>query len=191
VINDDPETGLVCLTDLWKAEKGSEKKRPLAWVRKISTQNLLQRLADRHGVTPVWSIPKQGDSSIITSIRGVLETTKAENALRTYAIPELAVAYAKFLSDECYTWALTTLVSDIEATENLISAVEAEAEAIESRKLKRRALLAAGWAVPAIAAIVLNQRASAQVSGTTPPTTFPPTTFPPTTFPPTTFPPTT
>lgn len=50
-----PTTGLVCLTDLWRAQCSPASQRPLAWVRLEATQKLLKQLAQQTGVDPVWS----------------------------------------------------------------------------------------------------------------------------------------
>ena len=32
LINRQPDAGLVCLSDIWKAERTSENKKPSAWI---------------------------------------------------------------------------------------------------------------------------------------------------------------
>ncbi|NEQ66798.1 MAG: KilA-N domain-containing protein [Symploca sp. SIO2D2] len=164
-IRRQPGTGLVCLTDLWKAQCSPTKDRPLAWIRLELTQLLLKRLAEETGVVPVWSERKRkGNHSqrIITEIPGILETRSEEGKLLTYSSTELAVVYARFLSAECYEWALTTLAEGSEEEANLVEQMEQEAQLAQKRKVsRRRALIAAGWAVPVIAGVTLANKAVA------------------------------
>lgn len=166
-IDRQPETGLVCLTDMWKAQCSPAKNRPLTWVCLESTQELLKRLVRKTGTVPVWSERKQKDNPsgrIVTEIPAILETTR-EGGLRTYSTPELAVVYARFLAVECYEWALTALVEGSEEGANLVEQqIQKEAKSEGEKQFTRRALIAAGWAVPVILTVGLAQSAGAQVS---------------------------
>lgn len=169
IIHRQPDTGLVCLTDMWKAQCSPAKNRPLVWVRLDTTQTLLKRLVEQTGTVPVWSKSKQkGRSSqqIITEIPGILETTEEGGELRTYSTTELAVVYARFLSVECYEWALTALVEGSEEGVKLVEQIEEEVKAERKRQLSRRALIAAGWAVPIILSVGLAQKAEAHTDAT-------------------------
>jgi hypothetical protein len=162
-----PVTGLVCLTDLWRAQCSPASQRPLAWVRLEATQKLLKRLARQSGVDPLWSErqhPGQEIKRLIAEIPGILETNEEDSDLRTYATSNLVVVYAYYLAPECYEWALANLAEGTALVEQW-SALQSETQLQERRKaFTRRAVLAAGWSIPVVSALALNQRAAAQIS---------------------------
>ena len=167
IIHRQPETGLVCLTDMWQAQCSPAKNRPLAWVRLEATQELLKRLVKQTGAVPVWVERKhQAHSSerTITEIPGIFETTRV-GGIQTYSTPDLAVVYARFLAVECYEWALRALVEGSEEGANLVEQqIKQEAKSEGEKLFSRRALIAAGWAVPIVLSVGLAQSAAAQVS---------------------------
>jgi hypothetical protein len=143
----------------------------MTWIRLDTTQALLKRLVEQRGAVPVWSERKKKghpNQEIITEIPRILETTREDGVLLTYSTTELAVVYARFLSVECYEWALTALVEGNEGQANLVEQIEKETSLGRERMLsRRRALIAAGWAVPVIATIGLHNKAVA--AGSSPP----------------------
>jgi hypothetical protein len=165
-IRRQPETGLVCLTDIWKTHRNSVKNDPLDWVCLDTTQVLLRQLVKQTSIIPIWSQHKQKGQpgeEIIIGIPGILETTNVDEDLLTYSTPELAVVYARFLSVKCYEWALTALVEGSEQGGNLVKQLEEKVPSEHAKKLsRRRALIAAGWAIPLIASMGLAQEGSAQ-----------------------------
>lgn len=117
MIRRNPKTGLVCLTDMWKAQGGPANKEPLAWVRLDATQELLKLLSDQTGAAPVWSDRKHKGRStkpIMIGLPKILETKRGGTAPGTYATSQLAVDYAQILSVEFHQWALNALVERIE-----------------------------------------------------------------------------
>ena len=108
LIHRHKETGLVCLTDMWKAEGSPPNKRPQDWIELHSTQELLKHLISKSAMTAL--LDKKGR---IRAIPGVLEKFSGKFG-GTYTIPELATDYAQFLSVEFHRWALTALVERIE-----------------------------------------------------------------------------
>ena len=164
LIHRQADTGLACLTDLWKAQGSPAKNRPLAWMCLEATQELLKRLVEQTGADPIWSERKQKahpSEPIITEIPGLLETIREGGELLTYASTELAVVYARFLSVECYEWVLANLVEGSEDEANYLEHVEARAKAKRQREFSRRALIAAGWAVPVVLGVGLSKVSSA------------------------------
>jgi hypothetical protein len=158
-IRRQPDSDLVCLTDLWKAQGSPNERRPLDWVHLETTQALLKRLAEP--TEPVLEPEKHPSEEIVTEIPELLETTIEGREPLTYATTELAVAYARFLSVDCYEWALANLVEESEEVANYLEQVEARAKAKRQREISRRALIAAGWAIP----IILSVGMPLQVQG--------------------------
>ena len=162
-----PATGLVCLTDLWSAQCSPACKRPLAWVRLEATQKLLKQLAQQTGFEPLWSKrqhPGQEPERLIVVIPTILETIELDGELRTYATTDLTVVYACYLAPECYEWALVNLAQGTALVE-LWFAQQSQSELQKRRKaFSRRAVIAAGWSIPVVTALALNQRAAAQIS---------------------------
>lgn len=152
-IRRQPDSDLVCLTDLWKAQGSPNERRPLDWVHLETTQALLKSLAEP--TEPVLEPEKHPSEEIVTEIPELLETTIEGREPLTYATTELAVAYARFLSVDCYEWALANLVEQNEEVADYLEHVEARAKAKHQRQISRRALIAAGWAVPIIASVVI------------------------------------
>ncbi|GAA6619763.1 KilA-N domain-containing protein [Scytonema sp. NUACC26] len=109
--------GFINLTDMWVAAGQPVNKTPRDWKRLDKTQEFLEHLVSRTGVTPVLVQAKRGKRTaikhIISEIPGVLETFKGRLA-GTYAIPELAIDFAQILSVEFHEWALTALKERIE-----------------------------------------------------------------------------
>ncbi|HHP7243709.1 MAG TPA: hypothetical protein ACFE0H_03380 [Elainellaceae cyanobacterium] len=166
-IDYQPSTGLVCLTDLWQAQCSPTKQRPLAWMRLGATQTILKQIADCAQVEPVlaeWHHLQKSQHPYIWGIPGVLETVEHDGTLRTYASRDLATVYAQFLAPECYQWAVESLDQDLQWVEAWVNAqIESDANNRQT-KLTRRAVIAAGWSIPIVTTLALNQQALAQVS---------------------------
>ena len=169
-IHRQAETGLICLTDLWNFQGSVEAKSPLNWVRLETTQTLLSSLVDPNETVVVWAEdsakePSNTNQQLIAEIPGILETTKQGQELWTYATEELVVVYARFLSAECYQWSLEYLVEGDREEADYLEIVEARAKAKRQKQFSRRALIAAGWAIPVVLSVGFNQRAVAAGSG--------------------------
>lgn len=160
-------TGLISLTDLWQAQCAPTQQRPLAWVRLEATQKLLKHLAGQTGIEPLYAERQrsgQAAERLIMAIPDGLETLETDGDLQTYATLELAVVYARYLSADCYEWALANLVEAPHLAEQW-QRVQTQAERqTERRSMTRRAVIAAGWAIPVVTTLGLSQRAAAQVS---------------------------
>lgn len=113
VIHRHSGNGLVSLTDMWKAEGSPPNKQPRDWMRLEATIDLLKRMSEQMGVTPIW-----GSKGVIKGVPGILEAKRGGIAPGTYAIPALAIDYAQNLSVEFHQWALTALVERIEEEAN-------------------------------------------------------------------------
>ena len=154
------EFGLICLTDFWEAHCNPVKNKPLEWIRLGDTQTLLKKLAERTGATPIRSRYKS--EKIISEIPGILETHIQSDKIYIYSTIELAVIYARSLSIECYEWALTSIVEESYTTDNLLEKTKQDVKLDKAKKHSRRhALIAAGWAVPVVTRIVLQNKAVA------------------------------
>ena len=109
MIHRNQQTGHVCLTDMWKAQGEPSNKRPVDWRELDATQGLLKRYAKQSATTALCS--KNGK---IKAVPGWLQTKQGGVAPGTYAVPQLAIDYARFLSVEFHEWALNVLVERIE-----------------------------------------------------------------------------
>lgn len=89
-IREDGE--FLCLTDMWRAAKGSESKRPAEWLRHEATQEFSAYVADSKGV---------GVAHILRREHGNPRTGEGGS---TWAHWQLAMAYAKYLSPEFHAW---------------------------------------------------------------------------------------
>lgn len=98
-IQRDPKTGLVCLTDMWRAQGSPANKEPTQWIRLPQTQALVQVLSQNMGLSHIYK-SRRGKSG------------------GTYAIPDLAIAYAEHLSSEFHAWALNAVKERIEEEAN-------------------------------------------------------------------------
>ena len=93
------ETGLICLSDLWIADRSPTGKKPSSWIQLKSTQKLFRRL--------IQATDEVLCGQRITEIPGIFETDGLNE--ECYAAIEIAVIYARFLSAECFEWALAHL----------------------------------------------------------------------------------
>lgn len=144
-------TGLISLTDLWKAEQGLASKRPLAWIRQEVIQKLLKRLSEQTGM-PIWleaKPPESGNQSVIISIPGMLETSKTSHGIVTYTMPELALVYAQFLSENCYNWALQQLPIDPNLAAILVVGTTLDGMGLFDSSSEESSL-SAGWEIPTV-----------------------------------------
>jgi hypothetical protein len=160
-------TGLICLTDLWHAQSSPTSQRPLAWVRMETTQVILKRLAQQTNVEPLWSERQhsiQGADRLIVGVPGILETVSEDGDLRTYATTNLSILYANFLASECHEWAMTNLTPGSVPTEQIIVSQSPAKLQQQRRTFNRRAVILAGWLVPVVSVLSLNQQSAAAVS---------------------------
>jgi hypothetical protein len=95
MIHRDPKSGLVCLTDMWKAQGCPEEKRPNDWVNLPQTRDLIRVLTQN------------------TELSGIYKTRRGKGG-GSYAVPDLAIAYAEYLSAEFHAWALNAVKERIE-----------------------------------------------------------------------------
>ena len=109
MIHRNQQTGHVCLTDMWKAQGEPSNKRPVDWRELDATQELLKRYTKQSATTALCS--KNGK---IKAMPGLLQIKQGGVAPGTYAVPQLAIDYAQFLSVEFHEWALNVLVERIE-----------------------------------------------------------------------------
>ena len=95
------QDNLVSLSDLWKADGKARMKRPDEWIKQPSTQEELSTVAIGTGATTNVSA-----NGLILYIAGVLETVRGgkPGSQGTFGDKEIAIAYARFLSDECGDW---------------------------------------------------------------------------------------
>ncbi len=77
--------GLISLTDLWKAAKGSLNQRPVIWSRHDENRNFIHEVAIKEKVTP-----------------NHLFKVKPGKGGGTFAHWQIALAYAKYLSPELH-----------------------------------------------------------------------------------------
>lgn len=157
MIRVDASGGLICLTDLWEAEGHPAEKDPTLWVKLAATQSLLRQLSTSP-TAPPRPTALAGDSGesgqLITVLPGLLEIGTGEKAGQLYSALELCIAYARFLSAECYEWSLAALAERRDEASPLTKPGTAEAMS-RPPSLSRRALLAAGWSVPTVLVIML------------------------------------
>ncbi|MFM2304382.1 MAG: hypothetical protein RLZZ135_1792 [Cyanobacteriota bacterium] len=160
-------TGLICLTDLWHAQSSPTSERPLAWVRMETTQVILKRLAQQTTVEPLWSERQhsvQGADRLIVGVPGILETVTEDGDLRTYATTNLSIVYANFLASECHEWAMTNLTPGSAPIEQIIVPQSPAKLQQQRRTFNRRAVILAGWSIPVVSVLSLNQQSAAAVS---------------------------
>lgn len=163
-IHRQSETSLICLSDLWNVQGGDIGKSPLDWIRLETTQKLLKNLIEPNETVLVLFQSENNeppDEQLVAEISGILETTGEGQELCTYATEELAAVYARFLSLECYKWAMEHLVEGKEEETDYSEYVEARTKARRQKEFSRRALIAAGWAAPVVLSAGLNQKAVA------------------------------
>lgn len=140
VIHRRIEDGLVCLTDMWKAQGSIKTQQVNQWLGQEGTCDLLlQLMSEIHpDLKPVCdrvlkSKPEAGSGRQKESKRKFrawssevkqlatesgLVTTKSGKTGGTYGIPKIAIAYAENLSPEFHSWALTAIEERIEEEAN-------------------------------------------------------------------------
>jgi hypothetical protein len=91
-----PEDGFVCISDLWKAEGRPWSCRPDLWAKEEENQCFLEATTLRLG-TSGWLAIRGGSASL----QG------------TFAVPDVAVRYASYLSLECSDWLCGVLNSTV------------------------------------------------------------------------------
>lgn len=99
IIHRSTANGWVCLTDMWKAQGSPANKEPAQWVRLPETKALVKVLSQNVGLSHIYK-----------SSRG--------RGGGAYAIPDLAIAYAEYLSPDFHAWALNTVKERIEEESN-------------------------------------------------------------------------
>lgn len=138
------------------AERSSSNKSPSRWAQLSSAQKLFKSF--------IQVTDEASDEQVITEIPGIFELDKLDEKI--YAAADITVVYARFLSIECYEWAIDNLIERSEE-DTYLENVEARVQAKRKRELSRRGLLIAGWATPIVLSVGLQQKALAQVSGHT------------------------
>ncbi|MDB9493026.1 hypothetical protein PN441_16270, partial [Spirulina major CS-329] len=88
---------------------------------------------------------------------------RQSGSLRTYATPEIALLYTHAINDEIHQWAVQQFATP--SGQRWLVQLKHKQKAAEQHRLKRRALLTAGWAIPVVTVVGLSQHAQAQVSG--------------------------
>ena len=138
IIHVNPQTHLVNLVDMWKAAGADINKKPVQWFRQAKTANLLLTLCKQHLDVPIAIRPKPSPKSPnyrnqlrdwMSEIKhlavqcGLLmikssQRSDSKKESGTYAIPNVAIAYAEDLSPEFHAWALTAIKDRIEEEAN-------------------------------------------------------------------------
>ena len=88
----EDENGNICLNDLWEIAGRLESKKPSYWRRHNGTLKLAYTLPE--------SIMIRNHNSKDVTLRSVLYADGRGWKARTFAHPDLALAYAKYLSPE-------------------------------------------------------------------------------------------
>jgi hypothetical protein len=91
--------GMVSLTDMWKAEGSPPHKAPAMWLRLDVTRGLVEFL-------------------VLNMRQEHVLKTKSGKGGATWVVPNLAVAYAKYLSPQFYAWANQVILERIEEEAN-------------------------------------------------------------------------
>jgi hypothetical protein len=111
-IRQDPTTGFVCLTDMWKATGSDPKKQPHFWLRQENILELLVALMNSNSAPDAelkLRPPYITDKVLkFAEQREVIKTSTGRYG-GTYAIPKLAIAYAKYLSTAFHLHVLDVL----------------------------------------------------------------------------------
>ncbi|MGD9720418.1 MAG: KilA-N domain-containing protein [Pirellulales bacterium] len=87
---------MVNLTDMWRAVGKPKNRDPGQWMRLPTTSVLVRFLESNMGFSHVWK-------------------STPGNSGGTWAIPNLAVAYAEYLSPRFHAWATETILASLEA----------------------------------------------------------------------------
>lgn len=94
-IRSDEQNRLISLTDMWKAVGSPENKAPSQWLRLPESKALASVLKLNMGLSHIYQ-------------------TRRGRGGGTYGIPDLAIAYAEYLSPQFHAWALTAIKERIE-----------------------------------------------------------------------------
>ncbi len=117
----------VCLSDMWKAAEGNSTNAPHRWMRLLSIADLLLEFSKNssESIHLLQIKPKSNQSSTIRNqwASKVKELAKSLGFIKTirgktFAIPDLAIAYAQDLSPEFHAWALTAIRERMEEESN-------------------------------------------------------------------------
>lgn len=132
IIHINPTFKLISLTDMWKAAGSIANKKPVQWLRQAATAELLLTFCKNESEPLLQTKPQPRQKEYRNENRkwmaqvknlaiklGLIVTrSKAKSATTleqgTYAVPDLAIAYAEYLSPEFHAWALTTIKERIE-----------------------------------------------------------------------------
>lgn len=131
IIHLNQENSLVSLTDMWRAAGSELSKKPVQWLRQSGTADLLLTYCKSESDLLRKSKPKQGQKKYREKSRewtsqvknlatrlGIITTKLGYTVGGTYAISDLAIAYAEYLSPEFHAWALTAIRERIEEEAN-------------------------------------------------------------------------
>lgn len=125
------EGKLVNLTDMWNAAGSNPSKKPVEWLRLSGTAELLLTFCKSQSDSLLQNKPVPGQKGYVQKNRqwanqvknlaiqlGLIATKLGYSVGGTYAIPNLAIAYAEYLSPEFHAWALTAIKERIEEDAN-------------------------------------------------------------------------
>lgn len=116
--------GMLNLTDMWRAAGSPVSKDPSKWVRLDGTQDLIEVLA------------------VNVRQAHILRAAKGRGG-STWAVANLAIAYAKYLSPEFHAWANSVVVERIEEENDPeLGITRSRARAVKSWQRKGRST---GW----------------------------------------------
>lgn len=147
-IRQDQPTGFVCLTDMWRACGSDPKKQPHFWLRQENILELLVALMNFNSASESelkLKPPYISDKVLkFAEQHGLLKSTAGRYGA-TYAIPKLAIAYAKYLSTSFHIHMLEILERigsrDVTYTAELIDRHSpTDQEWLEKRQLGKKAL---------------------------------------------------
>jgi hypothetical protein len=147
-IRQDPTTGFVCLTDMWRACGSDPKKQPNNWLKQENVLELLVALMNSNSdsASELEFKPPYITDKVhkFAEMRGLLLSSAGRYG-GTYAIPKLAIAYAKYLSTSFHVHMLEILERigsrDVTYTAELIDRHSpTDQEWLEKRQLGKKAL---------------------------------------------------
>jgi hypothetical protein len=129
----NPKSESISLTDMWKAAGSNPKNKPVQWFRQARGIELLLTFFPRQSSKEIMkSKPQAGEidyrnknSKWMAQVKEsaselglILTRSTAKSATKSergsYAIPDLAIAYAEYLSPEFHAWALSAIEERIQ-----------------------------------------------------------------------------
>ena len=105
------EDGLLSITDLWKAEGSPSSKRPDKWFKSPEAQDYLESL-----LKSIKDSVKRDENGKIIGAASLLEVVRGgdRSYQGTFANPPVAIAYGRYLSEECGAWVSSLFVEERE-----------------------------------------------------------------------------